>query len=131
MLLAAKLAEGLGFETVELQIDFEAVPHRGEFLGESAILRQPQPVRVDHYGLDGLLVRIPHEPNQVRMQGRFAAGDLLSMRSSNTNGTSVNYSYDPMNRLSTVTDNRLASGVTNYSYDALIKRMRTQALRFE
>jgi RHS repeat-associated protein len=46
-----------------------------------------------------------------------AAGNLLSIRSSNTGGTSVNYVYDALNRLSTVTDNRLASGTTTYAYD--------------
>src|SRR5262249_8464510 len=39
-------------------------------------------------------------------------GNLASIRSSNTNGTSVNYSYDALNRLSQVQDNRLASGTT-------------------
>ena len=39
------------------------------------------------------------------------------MRSSNTGGTSVNYTYDALNRLSTVKDNRLASGTTTYTYD--------------
>ena len=48
-----------------------------------------------------------------------AAGNLASMTSSHTNGVSVNYSYDDLNRLSTVVDNRLASGAntTTYTYD--------------
>jgi RHS repeat-associated protein len=45
------------------------------------------------------------------------AGNLQTIRSSNTNGASVNYAYDALNRLSKVTDNRLTSGVTSYSYD--------------
>ena len=45
------------------------------------------------------------------------AGNLLSLGSSNTNGTSVNYAYDALNRLSTVVDNRLTAGTTTYSYD--------------
>jgi RHS repeat-associated protein len=45
------------------------------------------------------------------------AGNLGSIRSSNTNGTSVNYAFDVLNRLSVVTDDRLTSGTTNYSYD--------------
>ena len=50
-----------------------------------------------------------------------AAGHLLTTRSSNTNGVSVDYSYDSLNRLGTVTDNRLAAGanVTTYSYDSV------------
>ena len=41
------------------------------------------------------------------------------MASSNTNGTSVAYTYDSLNRLSTVVDNRLPVGqnTTTYSYD--------------
>lgn len=53
-----------------------------------------------------------------------AAGNMLTLLSSNTNGASMSYGYDGLNRLSTVTDNRLlaqgaASGVTSYSYDAV------------
>jgi RHS repeat-associated protein len=41
------------------------------------------------------------------------------MTSSRTNGVSVNYTYDDLNRLSTVVDNRLGSGAntTTYAYD--------------
>ena len=46
-----------------------------------------------------------------------AAGNLASIRFSNTRGTSVNYAYDALNRLATVADNRLASGTTSYTYD--------------
>jgi RHS repeat-associated protein len=51
-----------------------------------------------------------------------AAGNLLTMTSSNANGASLSYTYDADDRLATVTDNRLlahgaASGVTSYSYD--------------
>ena len=53
-----------------------------------------------------------------------AAGNQLSVQSSNTNGVSVTYSYDKLNRLATVTDNTAASGArpgtgnATYSYDA-------------
>jgi RHS repeat-associated protein len=46
-------------------------------------------------------------------------GDLASIRSSNTGGTSVNYTHNALNRLATVTDNRLANGVTTYAYDSV------------
>jgi len=51
-----------------------------------------------------------------------AHGNTLTIASSNTNGASVTYAPDALNRLSTVTDNRLAAqGVANplttYSYD--------------
>ena len=45
------------------------------------------------------------------------AGDLATVRSSNAGGTSVDYSYDALNRLSTAKDNRLAAGTTTYTYD--------------
>jgi RHS repeat-associated protein len=47
------------------------------------------------------------------------AGNLLSVRSSNTNGTGVNYAYDNLNRVATVTDNRPGMGNTTYTYDAV------------
>jgi YD repeat-containing protein len=44
---------------------------------------------------------------------------VLSLRSSNRNGASVNYSYDVLNRLVGVMDNRLAAGTTTYTYNAV------------
>ena len=48
-----------------------------------------------------------------------AAGHVASISSSNTGGVSVNYTYDSLDRLSTVVDNRLQSGqnTTTYTYD--------------
>jgi YD repeat-containing protein len=47
------------------------------------------------------------------------AGNVASMTSSNANGVSVGYTYDSLNRLATVVDNRLPVGqnTTTYSYD--------------
>jgi RHS repeat-associated protein len=49
-----------------------------------------------------------------------AAGNLASMSSSNANGVSISYTYDQLNRLSTITDNRLpqGAGTTVYTYDS-------------
>jgi RHS repeat-associated protein len=47
-------------------------------------------------------------------------GNLLTTRSSNANGVSVDYGYDSLNRLATVKDNNLTSlngGVSSYTYD--------------
>src|SRR3989441_359244 len=46
-------------------------------------------------------------------------GNLLMTRSSNTNGASVDYTYDAMNRLASVKDNALPAGAntTTYAYD--------------
>ncbi len=51
-----------------------------------------------------------------------AHGNVLTIVSSNTNGASLAYQYDALNRLFKVCDNRLApgcgaAGVTTYSYD--------------
>jgi RHS repeat-associated protein len=48
--------------------------------------------------------------------------NLLTIASSNTNGASATYTYDPLNRLASVKDNRIAaeggpSNPTTYSYD--------------
>jgi len=48
------------------------------------------------------------------------AGNLSTARSSNSNGVSVDYGYDALNRLSSAKDNNLATlngGGTSYSYD--------------
>ena len=48
-----------------------------------------------------------------------AAGNLASMNSNNTNGVSVAYSYDDLNRLTSVVDANLpGAGTTTYSYDS-------------
>ncbi len=48
-----------------------------------------------------------------------AVGNVASMSSSGTSGVSVSYTYDDLNRLSTVVDNNLPGGqnTTTYSYD--------------
>ena len=43
---------------------------------------------------------------------------VASVNSSNANGTSVNYVYDPINRLTGVTDNRLGNTTTNVYDDS-------------
>ena len=44
------------------------------------------------------------------------AGHVASIASSNSNGASVSYTYDSLNRLSTAVDSHL--GTTNYTYDS-------------
>jgi uncharacterized protein RhaS with RHS repeats len=48
-----------------------------------------------------------------------AAGHVASIASSNANGASMSYTYDTLNRLSTVVDNRLPAcqNTTSYAYD--------------
>lgn len=47
-----------------------------------------------------------------------AVGKVASVRSSNANGISVDYTYDDLDRLESVVDNQLAGGTTTYSHDA-------------
>jgi RHS repeat-associated protein len=58
-------------------------------------------------------------PNGTLTYTYDGVGNLASLRSSNANGASVDYSYNQLNRLSTVTDNRLGGGTTSYTYDAI------------
>jgi RHS repeat-associated protein/uncharacterized repeat protein (TIGR01451 family) len=58
-------------------------------------------------------------PQGTLTYGYDLAGELTSMRSSNTDGVSVNYTYDDVNRLENVIDHRLAAGTTTYTYDAV------------
>jgi RHS repeat-associated protein/uncharacterized repeat protein (TIGR01451 family) len=50
-----------------------------------------------------------------------AASNLRTLRTSHTNGASVDYDYDELNQLKTVLDNRLPVGanITTYGYDAV------------
>jgi hypothetical protein len=44
------------------------------------------------------------------------ASNVKTLRSSHTNGVSVDYSYDELNRLKTVLDNRLPAGANTTTY---------------
>ena len=49
----------------------------------------------------------------------FPTGKVETIASSNPGGASVSYTYDELNRLSTVVDNRLqGSNTTTYTYDS-------------
>ncbi|HEY2961613.1 MAG TPA: RHS repeat-associated core domain-containing protein [Pyrinomonadaceae bacterium] len=56
-------------------------------------------------------------PQGTLTYGYDRTGNLLSMRSSNTDGVTVDYTYDIMNRLESVVDNRLPTGTNTYAYD--------------
>lgn len=67
--------------------------------------------------------------NKQTPQGNLAysydnTGNVLTITSSNANGASMTYTYDALNRLASVIDNRLlaqgaSSAQTSYSYDAV------------
>jgi len=55
---------------------------------------------------------------QTRETAYYSTGKVESIKSSNTNGANVSYTYDDLNRFSSVVDNRLpGSNPTNYTYD--------------
>ena len=58
-------------------------------------------------------------PQGTLTYGYDTVGNVTSMVSSNVNGTSVGYTYDELNRLNTVVDNKLSAGqiTTTYTYD--------------
>jgi RHS repeat-associated protein len=77
---------------------------------------------VTSYGYDNRdRLRSKATPQGTLTYSYDAAGNLETMNSSNTNGVSVTYGYDELNRLSTTTDNgkdtRPGTGSTGYSYD--------------
>jgi len=62
-------------------------------------------------------------PGRANQEGTLsytydAAGHVASIQSSNANGASAAYTYDDLNRLSAVVDNRLSGNTTTtYTYD--------------
>jgi YD repeat-containing protein len=63
-------------------------------------------------------LKIKATPQGTLLYTYDLAGNLLSLDSSHVDGVSVDYEYDPLNRLSKVTDNRLSPpGETTYEYD--------------
>jgi RHS repeat-associated protein len=59
---------------------------------------------------------VGNRPTPNEAETYDAAGDLLTLKSSNSGGASDTYTYDQLNRLGTVTD---AFGATTYAYDAV------------
>ena len=69
-----------------------------------------------YYPLDRLTTKAT--PEGTLSYTYDAAGHVASIASSNSNGASVAYAYDDLNRLSTVVDNRLhGNQTTTYTYD--------------
>ena len=65
---------------VELQIDFGPVLQQSHAFQKLRILRQADTVRVDHYDIDRLIARVLVDFVEVRMNGRFTAGQLQNLR---------------------------------------------------
>ena len=56
-------------------------------------------------------------PQGTLTYGYNPTGGLVTVRSSNADGVSVNYDYDDVSRLEEITDNRLGTVSTAYTYD--------------
>jgi RHS repeat-associated protein len=56
-------------------------------------------------------------PQGTLTYGYDAADNVSSLRSSNVDGASFDYTYDDLGRLDRVTDNQLSPGITQYTYD--------------
>ncbi len=72
------------------------------------------------YGYDNLdRLTSKATPFGTLTYGYDVGGNVTSIQSSNTNGVWLTYTYDSLNRLATVVDNRLAAGqnTTTYAYD--------------
>jgi YD repeat-containing protein len=72
-----------------------------------------------NYGYDSLDRLITKATPEGTLSYTYdAAGHVASIQSSNPNGASVGYTYDGLNRLSSVIDNRLSgNNTTSYAYD--------------
>jgi len=86
--------------------------------GKRATMTDPSGTTVYTYDAQDRL-QIKATPQGTLTYAYDPAGNLASMTSSNANGVSVSYTYDSLNRLATVVDNRLPAGqnTTTYSYD--------------
>jgi RHS repeat-associated protein len=96
--------------------------------GRRASMTDPSGTTTNSYDLRDRLTS-KATPQGTLSYSYDSGGNLLTMRSSNTNGAAVDYSYDELNRLSMVTDlgsatpsitnSRPGTGSTSYSYDAV------------
>ena len=67
-------------EPVELEVDFEPVPHRRRAVEQGRVAGQADAVGVDHHHLDRLLVGVADHADKIRVQRRLAAGELQDVR---------------------------------------------------
>jgi RHS repeat-associated protein len=73
-------------------------------------------VNYSYDSLDRLITKAT--PEGILSYTYFPTGKVETITSSNANGASVAYTYDDLNRLSTVVDNRLSgNNTTTYTYD--------------
>jgi len=86
--------------------------------GEGRICAADGTVHYTYDALDRLTTKAT--PEGTLSYTFYPTGKVQTIQSSNTNGISVAYTYDDLNRLSSVVDDSLpaAANTTNYTYDA-------------
>ncbi len=100
-------------ERAAFGIGFRVDTPTGKYLISTA---QDGTVHYAHDALDRLTTK--QTPEGTLSYTYYSTGKVETISSSNANGANVSYTYDGLNRLSTVVDNRLPSNnTTNYSYD--------------
>jgi len=77
---AAQGFQRLGIETVELQVNFQTDPAFFQFGDKARIRSDAHAVGVDHEMTNGALPCHVDDPDDFRMQGRLAAGQLQEIR---------------------------------------------------
>ncbi len=73
---AAQVHQRVALERIELQIDFEPALALGQLRDEIRLLRDAQAVGIDHHVADRAAARLVEDREELRMQGRLAAGNL-------------------------------------------------------
>src|SRR5579875_354 len=79
-ILAAQMAVDPIVQTVELQINLEAITHARQKFDQCRIVRQTNAVGIEHDYLNRRLVSVANHAVQIRMQSRFTAGELQHVR---------------------------------------------------
>ena len=96
----------------EPAVSFTYTP-TGKYLTSTA---QDGAVSYNYDALDRLITKAT--PEGTLSYTYYSTGKVESIQSSNPNGANVSYTYDGLNRLSTVVDNRLPGiNTTRYTYD--------------
>jgi RHS repeat-associated protein len=105
-------------KTPDASLGETAVTYTYNAMGQRATMTDPSGLTTYTYDtLDRLLTKATPQGTLTYTYG--AGAQPLTVRSSHANGVSVDYGYDALGRLSSVTDNRSPSGAntTGYTYD--------------
>jgi len=111
------VAGRLTTKTPDASLGQPAITFTYTSVGQRETMRDASGVTTYTYDARGRLTG-KQSPQGTLIYTYDTSGTLATLRSSNADGVSVNYTYDPLDRLASVIDNRLANGTTAYAYDA-------------